>query len=201
MSVCVHLAVYVCLYVCVGSRVLSLLEGDKFRRGWQHHWGAGSGEGGNLRLCRKSPRTGARRAGPLSCVRGPCHPASECLLESGMTTLAAGRLQASIQCPLTLSLRPGSADASWISTRGSWLPQEWGWAEAGTSRLSPGPGASGLETQVTVGGGKARREGPGRPRAKVEDRSLRLVRPNPVPRAWHGGAWQLCKVASVLVLG
>ena len=105
--VCVHLSVYVCLYVYVGSRVLSLLEGDKFRRGWQHHWEAGSGEGGNLRLCRKSPRIGARRAGPLSRVCGSCHPASECLLESGMTTLAAGQLQASIQCPLTPSLRRG----------------------------------------------------------------------------------------------
>ena len=54
---------------------------------------------------------------------------------------------------------------------------------------------------MAVGGGEARREGPGRPRVKVEAGSLRLVWLNPVPQGWHGGAWQLCEVASVLVLG
>lgn len=144
VSVCVHLSVYVCLYVCVGSRVLSLLEGDKFRRrGWQHHWEAGSGEGGNLRLCRKSPRIGARRAGPLSCVRGPCHPTS--VSPGKWDDNPHGRAAAGLHSvPTDSEPEAGRADASWISTKGSWLPQEWGWAEAGTSRLSPGPGASGL---------------------------------------------------------
>lgn len=97
-----------------GSQVLSLLEGDKFRRrDWLHRWEEGSGEGGNLRLCRKSPQIGARRAGPpLCCVRGLCHSASECLLENGMTTLMSGQLQALCSVPADSEFEAGRADAS-----------------------------------------------------------------------------------------
>ena len=61
-----------------------------------------------------------------------------------MTTLAAGQLQALHSVPADSEPEAGRADASCISSKGSWLPLEWGWAEAAASHPSPGLGASGL---------------------------------------------------------
>lgn len=70
------------------------------------------GEGGNLRLCRKSPRLEPEGLAHHSAVFEGMPSASGCLLENGMTTLMSGQLQALCSVPADSEFEAGRADAS-----------------------------------------------------------------------------------------
>ena len=82
-------------------------------------------------------------------------------------------------------LRQGRADAARVPTKGSLSPQKGGRAEAGNTPSESW--APRLESQVAVGGGRAKRKRPGRPGVTADELNSRACVANARAPGWHRG--------------